>query len=121
MNDHFAPPITPDYEDWPIVHRPVAAHADAGALAITWSDAELTRYHPLLLAENDPSPATLHPLSRETTVSPLDLPQDLAVTDARIEADGTVQVSWSHGRPPSRFHSGWLERFHLFMRHIQRL
>ena len=108
MNDHFAPPITPDYEDWPIVHRPVAAHADAGALAITWSDAELTRYHPQLLAENDPSPATLHPLSRESMVSPLDLPHDLAITDARIEADGTVQVSWSHGRSPSRFHSGWL-------------
>ena len=108
MKDIGPLPITPDFDLWPVTATPQIARAEQNALCIEWSDGRISRYHPFLLAENDPSPETLHPLSRETTLSPLDLPDDLAVTSAAIEAGGAVVVGWSHGRTESRFHPGWL-------------
>lgn len=107
MKDLEPLPITPDYDPWPITHTPVEATAQDGALAITWSDGRTSHHHALLLAENDPAPDTLHPLSRETTLSPLDLPEGLAVTGA-VLTGGAVEVHWSHGRRASRYHPGWL-------------
>ena len=101
-------PETPDFEHWPISETPVHAAVESDALAVTWSDGAISRYHPFLLAENDPAPDTLNPHSRETTLSPLDLPADLKVSDATISANGAVVVHWSGGRRPSRFHPGWL-------------
>ncbi|MBY6141916.1 TauD/TfdA family dioxygenase [Leisingera daeponensis] len=108
MKDTERYPITPDFDGWPVTVPPVAARPEDGALAVEWADGQVSRYHPFFLAENDPSPDTLHPLSRETTLSPLDLPEDLAAVSADIEPDGTIAVQWSHGRAASRFHPGWL-------------
>ncbi len=109
MKDLDTYPITPDFEYWPIQAMPETVNIEGGALAVTWSDGKTSRYHPFLLAENDPSPDTLHPLSRETTTSPLDIPAELKVTAAEIEGNGTVVVHWSHDRQSSRFHPGWLQ------------
>ena len=103
LNPH---PLTPDFEVWPVTNLPVAVSVDDGALAVTWSDGRTSRYHPLLLAENDPGPETLHPLSRETILSPLDLPEDLQVAEARLDPNGAVEVLWTAGRGSSRFHPG---------------
>ena len=65
MKDLDQYPITPDFEDWPIPVMPETVTAEDGALSVIWSDGKTSRYHPFLLAENDPSPDTLHPLSRE--------------------------------------------------------
>ena len=108
MKDLEQYPLTPDFENWPIQAIPEEATAKDGALSIVWSDGKVSQYHPFLLAENDPSADTLHPLSRETTLSPLDLPDDLAVSGAAIEVNGTVVVQWAPEREPSRFHPGWL-------------
>lgn len=108
MKDLDQYPITPDFDHWPVTVAPVAVHGKDGALAVEWADGTTSRYHPFLLAENDPSADTLHPLSRETTLSPLALPEDLAVRSAEIAANGAVTVHWSHDRPASRFHPGWL-------------
>lgn len=108
MKDTDPLPITPDFDIWPARVLPKAARPVNGALALDWSDTQTSHYHPFFLAENDPSAETLHPLSRETTLSPLDLPDDLAVQAAEIAGNGTVIVHWSHGRASSRFHPGWL-------------
>ena len=105
LNPH---PLTPDFEVWPVKDLPAAVSVDDGALAVTWADGRTSRYHPLLLAENDPGPKTLHPLSRETILSPLDLPEDLKVAEARLDPNGAVEVLWTAGRGSSRFHPGWL-------------
>lgn len=102
------PPITPDFDIWPLTHTPASVSVKNDALSITWSDGKESYYHPFLLAENDSSPEMLHPLSREAVSSPLDLPEELKIKGADIENDGVVQVCWSHGRKPSRFHAGWL-------------
>ncbi len=108
MKDLEDYPITPDFYHWPVTVAPTAVRAESGALAVAWDDGQLSSYHPFLLAENDPSPGTLHPLSRETTLSPLDLPDDLAVKGAEIAPSGAIVVHWSHGRESSQFHPGWL-------------
>ena len=108
MKDFDQHPITPDFDDWPVEVLPRAARSVDGALCVEWSDGKISQYHPFLLAENDPSSDTLHPLSRETTLSPLDLPENLRVVSAEIESDNAVKVHWSHDRRPSRFHPGWL-------------
>ena len=108
MKDLDQYPITPDFDTWPLDILPRSAAAQNGALRVRWEDGATSLYHPLLLAENDPSQTALHPLSRETTLSPLDLPETLQVLSAQIEANGTVVVEWSHDLSPSRFHPGWL-------------
>ncbi len=107
-------PITPDFENWPVTHQPVGATTESGALKITWSDGKVSLHHSLFLAENDPSPETLHPLSRETTLSPLDQPEDLAAVSAAIQPNGAVSVEWSDERAPSQFHPGWLRAHSWF-------
>ena len=101
-------PLTPDFDPWSTDVAPATTAVENGALVVFWSDGNASRYHPLLLAENDPSPDTLHPLSRETILTPLAVPADLRVSEAEIEANSTVLVRWSHDRAPSRFHPGWL-------------
>ncbi len=104
--DHL--PATPDFDIWPIFVLPQAVSVENGALAVTWGDGLVSRYHPFFLAENDPAPDTLHPLSREATLPPLDIAADLRVAEAWIETGGAVTVRWSDGRRSSRFHPGWL-------------
>lgn len=108
MKDIGAEPITPDFDHWATDVMPATVAADAGALRVQWTDGQTSHHHPFLLAENDPAPETLHPGSRETLLSPLDLPEDLRVTGAGIGPGGIVEVRWSHDRAPSRFHPGWL-------------
>ena len=107
MKDMDPTPLTPDFDIWPQDRTPLAVSVSEGALVVEWDDARTSRYHPLLLAENDPAEDCLHPKSRETVLSPLDLPEELVVVDAQIEADA-IRVHWSHGRRSSRFHTGWL-------------
>ena len=101
-------PITPDFDVWPVEHLPETVSVEDGALCVNWSDGRKSLYHPFLLAENDPSPETLHALSRETTLSPLSLPDDLTVFAPAVLSTGAVQVHWSDRRPPTSFHPGWL-------------
>ncbi|MEM7171384.1 MAG: TauD/TfdA family dioxygenase [Pseudomonadota bacterium] len=118
MSDNTPLPRTPDFDSWPLTQQPTSVAVDHGALLITWSDARTSAYHPFLLAENDPAEDTLHPLSRETTLSPLDLPCDLVIRRAVLLANGAVEVHWSHGRAPSRFHPGWLRGIAWFGEHV---
>ena len=108
MNEISTLPLTPDFETWPVDQNPVSVETKEGALVIDWADGKISHHHALLLAENDPSLDTLHPLSRESILTPGDLPDDLNVTGARILTDGAIEISWSHRRRPSCFHPGWL-------------
>ncbi|SLN66075.1 Gamma-butyrobetaine dioxygenase [Roseovarius albus] len=108
MKHEHRSPITPDFETWPVKHTPTDVVVENGALSITWSDGQTSLYHPFLLAENDPAPETLHPMSREATLTPLDLPEDLQVANAAIAPNGAIEVHWSPARSNSVFHPGWL-------------
>lgn len=106
MDEHSI--ITPDFDHWDSTVGASGVSVEGGALVVMWNDGRTSRHHAYWLAENDPSPETLHPLSRETTLSPLSLPEDLRVAGAELQGPGVVAVNWSDGRPQSRFDAGWI-------------
>lgn len=102
-------PLSPDFDTWPEDTRIERLEILAtGDLAIEWADGRRATYHRLLLAENATDSATLHPKSRETLMTPLDFPEDLTVTGARVEASGALSLDWSDGVPRGTYHPGWL-------------
>lgn len=108
MNPQHPPVLTPDFDHWDHAADIAEATANGGAVNITWSDGKTSQHHALWLAENDPSPETLHPLSRETVLSPLDLPADLEVAKVDCLHPGAIQVTWNKARKPSVFDVNWL-------------
>ena len=101
-------PLTPDFEDWPITQRLAKAQLLDGDVNLVWSNGQSCQFSRFFLAENDPAPECLHPLSREALISPLDLPEDLSITAAHILEQDILEIHWSHSRRSSRFHPGWL-------------
>ena len=100
-------PWTPDFDIWPIVFTPSTTTHTPEVLSITWSDGQTSQHHALLLRENSPDPGTIHPKAREMCIAPTNLPEDLGITAASIEAGGVISVAFSDGTT-SAFHPGWL-------------
>ena len=101
-------PWTPDFDVYPTEPGLRAAEIEGRAVVLAWADGRISAHHALWLRENSPDPETLHPLSREMVISPLDLPADLRPESAAVDPDGSLRVVWSHGGHVSRFHPGWL-------------
>ncbi len=101
-------PWTPDFETYPIEHKIVSAIVDGNAVTLRWDDAKSSRHHALWLRENSPDKETIHPLSREMLLDPLDIPEDIHPIQAEIAENGALTVVWSHGGHVSRYHPGWL-------------
>ncbi len=99
---------TPDFDVWPITHKIAHAEAHGASVRVTWDDGEACDYHAFFLRENSPDEATIHPLSRESVISPLDLPDDLTCEHVLLDAEGALVVTWSHGGHVSRYNPGWL-------------
>lgn len=105
--DPIGLPGTPDFDSYPISHRPVAAHAAVGGVEVEWDDGSLSRFHPMVLRENAPDPETTHPVTREQARMLTEFPVDLSASSAEIDAVGALCVHWSDGTD-NRFHPGWL-------------
>ena len=65
------------------------------------------------LREHATDPETTHPITKETLISPLSIPDDFSIKQAEISSDGFARVTWSHKITPkdkgvSVYHSGWL-------------
>jgi gamma-butyrobetaine dioxygenase len=101
-------PKTPDFDHWPITHAITRVEPCGASVRVTWDDGKTCDYHVFFLRENSPDDATIHPLSRESVVSPLDFPDGLTCDHAAIDKHGTLVVTWSHGGHVSRYHPGWL-------------
>lgn len=102
-------PITPDFDVWPVQSQITEARClKSGDIELSWSNGDRASYHRLLLAENATDSETLHPLSRETLLSPLDFPADLKAVAAEVDPSGALRVTWSDGVERGLFHPGWL-------------
>lgn len=100
-------PWTPDFDTWPIEYEAMALAHTAETLSVTWSDGATSQYHALLLRENSPDPATIHPKAREMCISPAGIAADVAISGAGILANGAVEVKFTDGTI-SAYHPGWL-------------
>ncbi|WP_052261617.1 TauD/TfdA family dioxygenase [Leisingera sp. ANG-M1] len=100
-------PWTPDFDVWPIDHHAGRLQHTGEALEVTWSDGQTSQHHVLLLRENSPDGATIHPKAREMCISPNGIVADVAITGAGILDSGAVEVRFSDGTT-SAYHPGWL-------------
>lgn len=101
-------PWTPDFELYPVPHAIVGARIHGQAVSVAWDDGRTSEHHAFLLRENSPDPETVHPLSRELLITPLEIPEDVTPVEASVDAAGALVVVWSGDGHVSRFHPGWL-------------
>lgn len=100
-------PWTPDFEVYDLAHRIEAVKIVKTGIELAWEDGQQSTHNNFLLRENSPDQHTVHPLSREMLISPLDLPDDLHAVEAYTVCSGALVVKWSDHHQ-SRFHPGWL-------------
>jgi len=103
-----AMPETPDFDSYPVEHRPVRAEPIDRGVRVVWDDGLETRHHAIWLRENSPDAGSLHPVTREQTLMLPDIPADLSAVGASVAPAGVLHVHWSDGSHESCFHPGWL-------------
>ena len=82
-------------------------------LEVSYNDGKSSFHLTLNLREHSPDSESTHPITRETLIAPIDIPEDLTITDAHLRKDGFVAVTWSQKITPndsgcSVYHPGWL-------------
>lgn len=100
-------PMTPDFDVWPIDHSAKSLEVRSDAIAVRWSDDQISEHHVLLLRENSPDENTTHPKAREMSIAPQDIDADLCILGAEIQSCGAISVTFSDGLR-TQYHPGWL-------------
>ena len=104
--------LTPDFDSYPI--RPIASLTlHALGLEIAYEDGHVTYHLGTDLREHSPNPDTTHPITRETLLDPMHVPDEFHITSAELDAHGFVCVKYSHklskeDSGEARYHPGWL-------------
>jgi len=101
-------PGTPDFDTYPISESITAAKTDGAVVTVVWSDGVKSRYHALWLRENAADPATLNPLTRESTYDLAAAPEDLKASSVFVDATGALVVGFEPDGHETAFHPGWL-------------
>ncbi|MEM8975561.1 MAG: TauD/TfdA family dioxygenase [Pseudomonadota bacterium] len=104
----LALPWTPDFEAYPVDHSIASAETSQQVVTVHWSDGQRSEHHALWLRENSPDEETVHPVSREMLIDPLDIPDDIVAASARVASNGALEVAWSDRPQASQYHPGWL-------------
>ena len=103
---------TPDFSSYvPRTIKDVVIHPLG--LEVIYEDDKRTFHLSRDLREHATDPETTHPITKETLISPLNIPDDFSIKQAEISSDGFARVTWSHKITPkdkgvSVYHSGWL-------------
>ncbi len=102
----LTPPATPDFYSYP--WTPLAqAVIDGDFVALTWPDGTGLPAHGWWLRECVVADGATDPVTRELTIDPADLPDDLTVTSVAVDDDGALAACWNDGFSGT-LHPGWL-------------
>ncbi|MEP5625053.1 MAG: TauD/TfdA family dioxygenase, partial [Hyphomicrobiales bacterium] len=87
-----------------------SAQTTDDVVVVKWSDGTTDQFHHGWLRENDPSPASRHPISRERIVKPLSIPAFIRPKSVCVHSNGALSVTWSehNSNHTSLFDAGWL-------------
>ena len=99
--------LAPDFYDYPWVPL-AAAEPDGRFVALRWADGAELRVFDLWLRENFVGVGGINPDTREGTVDPAQLTDDITLADVRVDADGALTVDFSPEQITARYHPGWL-------------
>jgi gamma-butyrobetaine dioxygenase len=83
-----------------------------GKLEVVWDDGARSTFHDIWLRDNCRCADCGEPEIGRRTLRLTDIPMDISVSDAAIDADGGLAIRWSDGHE-SRFASEWL-RAHAY-------
>lgn len=100
--------VTPDYDIYPVRHAIASAASDGTVVTIVWDDGLESRFHAFWLRENEPSPRTHNPETRELKLTPMELPEAPAVGGVGIDPDGFLSLTFPDEDLTARYHPGWL-------------
>ena len=101
-------PGTPDFDVYPVTEAITAAKTDGAVVTVAWSDGSKSRYHALWLRENAADPATINPLTRESTYDLATAPDDLHAASVNVDVAGALAVRFEPEGHETAFNPGWL-------------
>jgi gamma-butyrobetaine dioxygenase len=101
-----------DFRTYPLISALTGVQALADRVLVTWADHRLSPFHHQWLRDNCPCPSCVYTVTREQVLEIVDVPEHLATTEARVDAEGCLCVQWQDGHL-SRFDPGWL-RAHAY-------
>ncbi len=104
--------LTPDFDIYTKRHITGLEVSPLG-LSVFYDDGAVSRHLAADLREHSPEAHTTHPVTRETLLSPLDVPENFHITQAELNDNGMVVLHWSEklsadDKGVSSFHPGWL-------------
>ena len=104
--------LTPDFDIYTKRHITGLEVSPLG-LSVFYDDGAVSRHLAADLREHSPEAHTTHPVTRETLLSPLDVPKNFHITQAELNDNGMVVLHWSEklsadDKGVSSFHPGWL-------------
>ena len=99
--------LAPDFYDYPWMPL-AAAEPDGRFVELRWADGAELRVFDLWLRENFVGEGAINPDTREGTVDPAQLTDDITLTDVGVDPDGALTVSFAPEQITARYHPGWL-------------
>ena len=105
-----SPIPTPDFETYSMTIPLIQAIAAQDVVQVQWSDGQIGRFHHIWLRDNDASPTSIDPKSRERTFSLVDIPLEIQPRSVGVSEQGGLLVEWPDGLI-SHYHPGWLRHF----------
>ncbi|WP_434561891.1 gamma-butyrobetaine dioxygenase [Pseudomonas sp. R1-6] len=101
-----------DFRSYPLVHALTAAIPLADRVHVTWADGRISPFHHQWLRDNCPCQECVYSVTREQVLEIVDVPEDLAPDEIRVDGEGRLRVAWRDGHQ-SQFDPGWL-RAHAY-------
>ncbi len=98
----------PDIDIWPVTHSITKVEIAEELIEVWWNDNRVSQFHPLWLREQCPCPDCHHPVTRESILDLLALPEKMTLKDASVDEEGFIDLTWSEDMHVSRYHPGWL-------------
>ena len=104
--------LTPDFDVYEMREISGLEVAKLG-LTVRYADGAISHHLAADLREHCPQAYTTHSVTRETLLSPLDVPDGFHITHAALNDEGMVAIEWSEklgaeDSGVSQFHPGWL-------------
>lgn len=81
---------------------------NGGAIEVRWRDGGRSRFHAVWLRDNAPDPGTRSPVNGQRLITLAEIPRDVAISEAHINADGTLAVDFSPESKRAEFAAAFL-------------
>ncbi len=81
---------------------------DGRAVALTWPDGTVARFHAVWLRDNALDPETRAPSNGQRLITVLDIPADVRIEAARVEPSGELWLRFAPGAKEVTFPATWL-------------